>query len=169
MNNLRYDDDYDRQEDEYYSTPYERKMAREGPDPLGGGGKGFMSIGEAIFGAINGAELAHDLNKRCESPIEVIFGAHLKRLTLPEGFVLEPQFKWQRWRMDFAVLKAGKPVIFIECDGRDFHCTPAQIANDVAKDSAARYARIKMIRFTGSEIHRRPVECAEYVLQQVSQ
>jgi very-short-patch-repair endonuclease len=169
MKRPKYDDDYDRQEAEYYSSPYERKLAEYGDDySIPNYGKGFQSLGETVIGAIDGIGLAYELGAVCESPIEVIFGAHLKRLTLPEGFVLQPQFKWRRWRMDFAILRDGEPVIFIECDGRAFHSTPEQIANDAAKDSAARSARIKLIRLTGSEIHRRPVDCAEYVLQQVA-
>lgn len=58
----------------------------------------------------------------------------------------------------------GHAVVLIECDGRDFHCTDAQIANDRRKDAAAALAGIRVLRFTGSEIFHNPTRCAAVVL-----
>lgn len=107
----------------------------------------------------------------CESPIEedvaVLLIEELSRIKgfnfvfCPQGeernfldcdALVTPQFRWQHFRMDFAIRLKPKRYIFIECDGRDFHSSPERIANDRRKDLAAAEAGIPLLRFTGSEI-----------------
>lgn len=108
------------------------------------------------------AQNGMELEPACESPIEVQLGAELKR-TLPCTFELEPQYAFRRFRMDFAVVKDGRPCLFIECDGKAFHSTAAQKANDAAKDIAAASSHIPLLRFTGSQIFRNAPGCARSV------
>jgi hypothetical protein len=89
----------------------------------------------------------------CDSPIEVILGSFLfatmqelafapfvPRLCLTvealirpaTEILLIPQFQWGRYRVDLALRIPTTPprVLFIECDGREFHSTEQQIARD---------------------------------------
>lgn len=111
------------------------------------------------------AAYAVDLKSVCESPIEIALGAELKLLIddyFPAGCAaLIPQYKLDRYRFDFAVqfTKDERPAVLIECDGREFHTKPEQVANDKRKDAAADMAGIRLLRFTGSDIHRNGRGC----------
>lgn len=102
----------------------------------------------------------------CESPIEADFGASFLTVAGPR-FDLFPQYKMGRYRYDFAIFKRGadSPVVLIECDGKQFHSTPEQLANDAAKDAAAVAAGAIPLRFTGSEIYRSPEAVVASVLE----
>lgn len=122
----------------------------------------------------------------CESPIEVQLGAALcvgagrsadqyARCQMvvglpahpihPKQWMLIPQFTWEKYRIDFALFTQLPHPIFIECDGHDFHeRTKEQAQHDREKDRAIQAAGIPILRFTGSEIHRRPVYCAGQVV-----
>lgn len=115
------------------------------------------------------AEIAMGLAKICESPIEVQFGAALTLLIPGSGFTLVEQYPWLRWRMDFALIRADVPAMFIECDGAEFHSTPAQIANDRRKDAATKAAGIELLRFTGSDIYQTADHCAAIVMHRLAQ
>jgi very-short-patch-repair endonuclease len=101
-----------------------------------------------------------------ESPIEVQLGARLWRI-LPPPYELTPQFRLGRHRYDFAVTVDGMAILLIECDGRAFHSTAEQIVNDRRKDSVAKLAGIRILRFTGSEIFRNAASCADRVLHEL--
>jgi len=105
----------------------------------------------------------------CESPIEIALGTdivvELRHILIEHGIKLRPQYRWQRWRMDFAMIKAGAPVLFIECDGREYHSTPEQLANDKRKDDAAAAAGIPLLRFGGVEIYKYTDGCVHRVLE----
>ncbi|MFC7321953.1 endonuclease domain-containing protein [Halobacillus campisalis] len=84
---------------------------------------------------------------KCESPIErrlynglVSYGLH-PRTQYPEG----------KFRIDIAFpgLKLA-----IECDGKAFHSSAAQKAHDRKKDRYLRSKGWKVMRFSGSRIHR---------------
>src|SRR5262249_31954635 len=121
------------------------------------------SLGEATEIPLVRAVVAYDLSHQCESPIEVQLGAELKARRL-EGDPVFPQYEWDRFRMDFAILKDGHhPCVFVECDGKAFHSTPEQIANDRRKDQAAAEAGIDLYRFSGSDIFRNARGCATVV------
>jgi very-short-patch-repair endonuclease len=52
----------------------------------------------------------------------------------------------------------------MECDGKDFHSSADQQANDKLKDEAAANAGIRLIRFTGSQINGEVDACVRYAL-----
>lgn len=79
--------------------------------------------------------------------------------------VVYPQFKWSGYRIDFMV-KCGALEVFIECDGHAFHeRTPDQAERDRKKDRAAQAAGIPILRFTGREIYRDPVDVAWQIIR----
>jgi len=124
----------------------------------------------------------------CESPIEAIFGVFLTMsldMSYPSllewceagreventfdkcSFLLIPQYRWQNYRIDWALRIKGakRPWIFIECDGHDFHeRTKEQAERDRSKDREIQAADITIFRFTGRELWRDPVTCAEQVI-----
>lgn len=103
----------------------------------------------------------------CESPIELMLGAQLQ-VDLPAGYALRPQWRFQRWRMDFAITtSAGVACAFVECDGKEFHSTPEQIANDEAKNLAAARTGIPLWRFSGAQIHRDTARCVQTIIQRL--
>jgi very-short-patch-repair endonuclease len=57
-----------------------------------------------------------------------------------------------------------KPLVLVECDGKEFHSSVDQQANDKLKDAAASRMGIRLIRFTGSEIHRDIDACVKYAM-----
>lgn len=114
-------------------------------------------------------EAQYKLASKCESPIELALGvavlSEIGHLLDKHALELRPQFWWRQFRIDFAVLRSGGPVLLIECDGREFHSTPEQLANDRRKDQAAEFAGLTLLRFSGSEIHRYPDGCVHRVLE----
>ena len=126
-----------------------------------------------------------DFERYCESPIEAMLGAgfHLasniansararaalvylnepdrsRKSLLPEQWELVPQFKWENYRIDFAVFSELPYPLFVECDGHDFHeRTKEQAANDREKDRRIQTAGIPIMRFTGSQINASPLNC----------
>lgn len=82
-------------------------------------------------------------------------------------FVMTPQAEVAGYRVDFLLWFArGRELrgIAIECDGHDFHeKTKEQAARDKKRDREINVAGFPVIRFTGSEIFRDPVGCAEQV------
>jgi hypothetical protein len=62
--------------------------------------------------------------------------------------------------------KAGKTDVIVECDGHDFHDrTKKQVARDKARDRAMVSGGDKVFRFSGSEIWKDPVQCADETLR----
>jgi very-short-patch-repair endonuclease len=135
----------------------------------------------ALFKAIEAAAESFAMAGVTESPIETFFGArfalrarHLCNVlgwefavgTGDADLVIHPQFPLERFRFDFAIRTKGrpKPLILVECDGKDFHSSSEQQANDALKDVAALNAGIRLIRFTGSEINRDADGCVSYAL-----
>ncbi|SEC00442.1 endonuclease domain-containing protein [Bradyrhizobium erythrophlei] len=131
----------------------------------------FVPLRLAVAKAIESAGESVAMAGITESPIETIFGAKLALVLRPvceelgwdfsigaelgADLVLYPQYALQRFRYDFALLAKGqtRPLILVECDGKDFHSSPEQQANDRLKDRAALNAGIRLIRFSGSEIN----------------
>lgn len=114
--------------------------------------------------AFDMASTAFSLVDTCESPIEIWFATYLIPILRNIGIEVVPQYKWQRYRIDFALEKTpGNPIAFIECDGREFHSSPEQRENDRRKDAAAKRAGINMFRFTGKDIYRNGEYCARHV------
>lgn len=122
----------------------------------------------------------NELLAKCASPIERRFAAAFQLYAAllegrPWGFedkawliprlFIEPQFEIKPYRVDFLIGWKGAPLrdvaFVVECDGHEFHeKTKEQAAHDKSRDRvlSARVARV--LRFTGSEIHRKPFECA---------
>jgi very-short-patch-repair endonuclease len=150
-----------------FSSPY----GRDDPEAAGDNGPSFQPIRVAVGNlAVRIAQRAK-LLPQCESPIEADLGAsillHLGHILEPAGLTLQPQFRFDRFRWDFAILKAGKAVLLIECDGKEFHSSPERIANDRRKNLCAAAAHIPLLRFTGSEIFRFADGCTHRVLEQL--
>lgn len=79
-------------------------------------------------------------------------------------FRVELQAQVLNYRADFliTVILSGKTLgrVVIECDGHHFHeRTKEQAAHDRGRDRAMTLAGYKVIRFTGSEIHRDLMKC----------
>jgi hypothetical protein len=125
------------------------------------------------------ASNALHIKSHCESPIEVQLGARLM-LWLPILFpeygcslcpdghqqdfpatrlLLIPQYCRGRFRFDFAIERLRTVLVFIECDGQEFHSNPKQIAADKRRDEAAARDGVSVLRFSGSRIYRWPDEC----------
>lgn len=116
-----------------------------------------------------------------DSPIEDMLGAALlmasrsigfdlklcKGRPAPDlgGYVLVPQARWGIYRSDWAIISiVTKMALLIECDGKDFHSSPEQIAHDRTKDQAAHDRGYLTMRFTGSEINSSADEIARRIL-----
>lgn len=103
---------------------------------------------------------------KCESPIEVWLGteilARLEDRFSENGITLVPQFRWKSFRADFAIVR-DRAILFIECDGREFHSTEEQRASDERKDRAAESIGIPVLRFTGTDIFLRPEMCVDRI------
>lgn len=128
--------------------------------------------------------------KHTESPIEKILataifmngrfcqGGSLQLITAPEADLSawgSIRFEFQKhigdYRADFLLTMWGgnRPVcLVIECDGHDFHeRTKEQAARDRSRDRQMTLSGYKVLRFTGSEIFRDPMKCAEQVFEWV--
>lgn len=129
-------------------------------------------------------DVLEGLLESCESPIEKVFGAALLHdLSSALGFrfifvedkkhfsagaendYLLSQYVIGPYRVDFCVIR-GPLKIAIECDGHDFHeRTKEQARKDRSKDRWLQSHGYHVLRFTGSEIWKDPVDCAEQVLK----
>jgi very-short-patch-repair endonuclease len=105
---------------------------------------------------------------KCESLIEIDLGGRIKHaLSLIDDPTLSlvPQYVLGPFRYDFALSRNGKPIALIECDGRDFHSTEEQVANDRAKDARAPKEGFLLFRFSGSEIFRDTKGCVRTIMR----
>lgn len=126
-----------------------------------------------------------ELSPNCDSPIEAEIGAAVimffdranlplklcKMLDVraaPGSLLLVPQFAWSYYRSDWAIMNPKRTgALLIECDGKDFHSSPAQKAHDRKKDAAALDYGYLTLRFTGSQIHRDADGCAQKIFDAV--
>jgi very-short-patch-repair endonuclease len=125
--------------------------------------------------------------EECESPIEQLLGGYLlaqndgyneiKFCSGPiephiEGTSLFCQKNIKNYRVDFLAVvhyRDRTRYISIECDGHDYHeRTKEQARRDRQRDRDLKQHGIEVIRFTGSEIHRDPLTCAEELAQQLA-
>lgn len=146
----------------------------------------FIPFGEAVAKAVDCAAERFMMSGVTESPIETIFGANLALALRPvceelgwnfsigarsdADVWLQPQFPHQQFRYDFAVLARWQPqpLILIECDGKEFHSTDRQQANDRLKDNAALKAGVRLVRFSGSEINSDIDRCIRRTLRSMA-
>ena len=133
----------------------------------------FAPIGSALFSVLAASAEAYVVGDRCDSPIETILAARLllelKTHCGGRNLALVPQFHLGRYRYDFAIRKKGeeRPIILIECDGREFHRTPDQKANDRDKDALAQLVGAELFRFKGHEIYYHTAACVSQVVEAV--
>lgn len=144
-----------------------------------------LRIVDATAMAIDRIRRVCEIGGNCDSPIEVQIGAAIllfferasKPLLLgntidveapPDTLVLVPQFAWSFYRSDWAIFNPhSHGALLIECDGKDFHSSPEQVAHDKKKDAAAMERGFLTLRFTGSEIFRDADGCAQKVYDAV--
>lgn len=106
------------------------------------------------------AEAAHLLRFAfaVESPIEgKLYLAMNERRWVRE---CEPQYVIGRYRLDFA-FPAHK--LAIECDGQEFHASQEQRERDAERDRFLLKEGWRTMRFTGSQIHRNAISCADEI------
>jgi very-short-patch-repair endonuclease len=83
---------------------------------------------------------------------------------------IRPQVKVGRRRIDFVVTYIrgldGVGHVGIECDGHAFHeKTKDQAARDKSRDRDLQNMGMRVFRFTGSEIYRDPISCADEAME----
>jgi len=130
----------------------------------------WISLGNAAAAVVESAAIAMELASLCESPIEIDLAVQLTkalRVIDDPSLLLRHQFKLGRFRYDLSVERETqiKPLILIECDGKEFHSNDEQVASDCAKDALARKEGILLLRFSGSEIFRNVKGCRYLVLK----
>lgn len=94
-----------------------------------------------------------------------------ERIAREGTMLVQRQYKLLDWRADFvfSIPSISDKKVIVECDGHDFHeRTKEQAARDRSRDRAAQEAGHMMLRYTGSEIYRDPMVCAENVIKAVS-
>ena len=146
----------------------------------------FVPLRVALVKAVQCAAESATMAGITESPIETIFGAKLALALRPvceelgwtfsvgaqpnADVSLRPQYPLQQYRYDFAILAKGQPqpLILIECDGKEFHSTEQQQANDRLKDKAALMAGVQLVRFSGSEINNDVDRCVRRTLRSMA-
>jgi very-short-patch-repair endonuclease len=146
----------------------------------------FIPLRVAVAKAVDYAAESFTMSGVTESPIETIFGAKLALVLRPvceqlgwnfsigarsdADVWLQPQYPLLQYRYDFAILAKGqpRPLILIECDGKEFHSTDEQQANDRRKDEAALKARVQLVRFSGSEINSDIDRCIRRTLRSMA-
>jgi very-short-patch-repair endonuclease len=112
----------------------------------------------------------------CQSPIETEYLLHLllysrlwhgtwavvaeqNPVTNPphDGLIVWPQRQFGSYRIDFSI----NDLLFVECDGHDFHeRTKEQAARDRERDRFCQLEGRRVLRFTGAEIVRDAWSCA---------
>jgi very-short-patch-repair endonuclease len=128
----------------------------------------FKWLGEFLPAVLEFVGSAYILAPECESPIEVELGARLSNAlssVRESGLSLVPQFRLGTFRYDFAIMREGKTIALVECDGKDYHSTAEQIANDRKKDSLAAKRDAMLFRFSGSDIFRNGKFCVYTIVQ----
>jgi very-short-patch-repair endonuclease len=85
--------------------------------------------------------------------------------------LVRPQASIGPYRVDFLITVKHEPhtpardVLVVECDGHDFHeKTKEQAAKDKRRDRYLTGRGLRIMRFTGSEIHKSPSDCASEVM-----
>lgn len=141
------------------------------PDEDFPGDRPVPRLGEIIKPTVAGIDLTRQVAIHTESPIETMLAVAILRqwpdveFRTPDagpgrGWSLIPQYPWGAYRVDLALRKPDGFVIFIECDGREFHSSPEQVERDQVREQAMVEAGYPVVRFSGSEINYSPTACA---------
>ena len=139
-------------------TENERPRNRGGFEPL------------PIAAVLESIAIAKEIGPLCDSEIEIDLAVRLTkaiRVIDDPTLSLGHQFPLGRFLYDLYVKRErrSKPLILIECDGKEFHSTDDQIANDRTKDGLAARSGIPLLRFSGSEIFRELDRCVVRVFK----
>jgi very-short-patch-repair endonuclease len=141
-----------------FDTNNERPRNRAGFEPI------------AAAAVLETVLIAMEIAPHCDSQIEIDLAIPLTKAihviddpTLSLGH----QFPLGRFLYGLYVKREGrsKPLVLIECDGKEFHSTDDQIANDRAKNALAAKSGIPLFRFSGSEIFRELDSCVVQVFK----
>ena len=107
----------------------------------------------------------NEIGRLSESPIEYQFGCALVFALANSTIRIRAQYQVEhyRYRYDFALIHPTleKALMFIECDGKEFHSTAEQLANDRAKERLAEKIGAFVVRYSGSAIYYNSKDCAE--------
>lgn len=97
----------------------------------------------------------------CKSPIEATF------LSSCHSRKIDPvcQFQCGAYRLDFAFPDCR---VCVELDGHDFHKTKEQRTHDASRERWLQLNDWRVIRFTGTEIHRNVSACVDQTIQFLS-
>lgn len=128
------------------------------------------TIGQAALRALPMMEISAAVSKHTESPIETMLAVALliqrrdvELRAYGTGFgpewTLIPQHPWGRYRIDFVLRNVSGRMLFIECDGRDYHSSPEQVERDRKRDEEIKAAGYRVFRFSGADINHSPVAC----------
>lgn len=104
-----------------------------------------------------------------ESPIEKMFAAELfsQLACEPVPIGIQPQAPVGPYFADF-LLTLGERRVAVECDGKEFHSAPDQIAYDQRRDQFFERRGIVTLRFSGARIHADAAACVREALAAVS-
>jgi very-short-patch-repair endonuclease len=138
--------------------------------PRNRGGLEPIAVPAARF--LDSIAIAMEIGSLCDSEIEVDLAVALTkalRVIDDPSLSLRHQFHLGRFLYDLYFKREGrsKPLLMIECDGKEFHSTDEQIANDRAKDARAAKLGIPLLRFSGSQIFRELDHCTKQVLREL--
>jgi very-short-patch-repair endonuclease len=133
---------------------------------------GFEPIAVPAAQFLDSIAIAMEIGSLCDSEIEVDLAVALTkalRVIDDPSLSLRHQFHLGRFLYDLYFKREGrsKPLLMIECDGKEFHSTDEQIANDRAKDARAARLGIPLLRFSGSQIFRELDCCTQQVLREL--
>lgn len=98
--------------------------------------------------------------KEAESKIESPIEEQLFEALWVRGHQPTTQEQVGRYRIDIAFKKEK---IAIECDGKAYHSTKQQLANDRRKDRYLRNEGWRVLRFSGSQIYNDPDLCCRQI------
>jgi len=109
---------------------------------------------------------------RCESPIEKILYISMKTFELGEDpFEILPQYTIEisnkNYRIDFVVCDCKSGIeIAVECDGHEYHeKDKKQAKKDKKRDRLLQKDFGAVMRFSGSEIYKKPHQCADEIFE----
>lgn len=87
----------------------------------------------------------------------------LRRSILRGVVDIEPQVPILRFRADFVVSLRGHTPVVVECDGKEFHSTEAQVKSDIERQRAIEAVGYTVVRLRGREIFADAPSCAAKV------
>jgi very-short-patch-repair endonuclease len=132
----------------------------------------FGPVAVLATGVLDSIAIAMEIGSLCDSEIEVDLAVTLTkalRVIDDPSLSLRHQLHLGRFLYDLYIKREGrsKPLVMIECDGKEFHSTDEQIAKDRAKDTLAAKSGILLLRFSGSQIFRELDRCTQQVLKEL--